>query len=109
MGKQIAEADKGWNKEEYSFKEYKTMGWFINGCKAVLRKVFNDPYAGDLTLELDWDGITVEDRIRAGEFVEYNHGMNEDYKAGFEFEFPDRIYAFNLEKEGQRIRREGSK
>ena len=42
---------------------------------------------------------TVEDKIRAGEFVEYNHGLGLEYKAGFEFEFPDRIYAFLIDKE----------
>jgi len=106
MGEEKAE---GGGKEVLITKEYKSIGGFIRGCKAVLKKVFDDPYAGDLTIELDRDGRTVEDKIRDGEFVEYNHGMNEDYKAGFEFEFPDRIYAFFIEKEGmRRMRREVS-
>ena len=79
-------------------KEYKTMGGFLRGCRAVLNKVFDDPYAGDLTIVDRGQERTVEERIRAGEFVEYNHGLLPEYKAGFEFEFPDRIYAFIHDK-----------
>jgi len=82
------------DREVLITREYRTMSGFIRGCRAVLKKVFDDPYAGDLTMTDSIDGPTVEERIRAGEFVEYNHGSGLEYKAGFEFEFPDRIYAF---------------
>ena len=99
MGEEKAKEESRWDKEVLITKEYKSMGGFIRGCKAVLKKVFDDPYASDMTIiDDDDDGRTVEVRIKAGEFVEYNHGTMENYKAGFEFEYPDRIYAFNLEK-----------
>ena len=88
-----------WDREVLITKEYKTMGGFIRGCRAVLKKVFDDPYGDDLTMQDSLDGPTVEDRIRAGEFVEYNHGSGLEYKAGFEFEFPDRIYVFFQDRE----------
>lgn len=73
------------------------MDGFLRGCRSVLDRVFGDGWGADmLTIVTNYiyDGDrTVEDKIRAGEFVEYNHGSGE-YKAGFEFEYPDRIYAF---------------
>ena len=100
MNNKKVKAEGGWNKEVLITKQYKTVGGFIRGCKAVLKEVFDDPYGDDLTMidNPQDDKRTVEERIRAGEFVEYNHGTQENYKAGFEFEFPDRIYAFNIEK-----------
>lgn len=82
-------------------KEYKTMGGFIRGCRAVLKRVFDDPYGDDLTMVTNpsYDERTVEEKIRVGEFVEFNHGSGLEYKAGFEFEFPDRIYAFIQDRE----------
>lgn len=94
----VEKAEGGWNKEVLITKKYHTMGGFIRGCKAVLKRVFDDPYADYLTLVDDDDERTVEERIRGGEFVEYNHGTLTQYKAGFEFEYPDRIYAFCLER-----------
>ena len=76
------------------------MGGFVRGCRAVLNKVFDDPYGDNLTIidRIGNDERTVEDKIRSVEFVEYNHGSGLEYKYGFEFEFPDRIYAFIHER-----------
>jgi len=92
------------NKEVLITKEYKTMGGFLRGCRTVMNNVFGDGWGEDmLTMVTDYvhDERTVEEKIRAGDFAEYNHGSGLDYKAGFEFEFPDRIYAFNIEREGR--------
>ena len=97
----MSEKEGKGNKEVLITKEYKTMGGFLRGCRAVLKRVFDDPYGDNLTIVTNYisDKRTVEDKVRAGEFVEYNHGSGLEYKAGFEFEFPDRIYAFNIERE----------
>ena len=89
------------DREVLITKEYKTIGGFIRGCRAVLKRVFDDPYGDDLTMVTDfpYDERTVEEKVRAGEFVEVNYGSGLEYKAGFEFEFPDRLYAFIEDRE----------
>lgn len=79
-------------------KEYKTMGGFLRGCRAVLKNVWDDSYGDTFTMITDHvDKRTIKERIHAGEFVVYDDG-DEKYKIGFEFEFPDRIYAFCIDR-----------
>jgi len=84
-------------------KRYKTMGGFLRGCRTVLNKVYGDGWGEDmLTMVTDYnngDQRTVEEKIRAGDIAEHNDGPGFNYKAGFEFEFPDRIYAFMHDRE----------
>ena len=96
----MSEKKESGNKEVLITKEYKTMGGFVRGCRCVLNRAFGDGWGEDmLTMCNRNDDRTVEDRVRAGEFVEHNDGFDPKYKAGFEFEFPDRIYAFIQDRE----------
>lgn len=59
----------------FSTKEYKTMGGFLRGVRAALRKVFGND--DDLTLVERGESRTVEERIRNYENVSCCEGDDE--------------------------------
>jgi len=83
----------GEEKEVFITKKYATMGGFMRGVRNAFIKVFGDD--DNLTLIEPGEDRTVEERIRAGEFVTHAEGSKElGYKLGWEIEFPDRIYVY---------------
>lgn len=82
-------------EEKHITKEYKTMKTFLNAVNRAFIEIIGNN--DDMTMIEYGETKPVEERIEDGNNVCYSEGA-ENYKSGFEIEYPDQIYIFAIEK-----------